>query len=159
MNIREKIKSKAIKLVIFILGISTFLFVYRVQIGDYLFRGYKNFRRSWVGMMDIEMYAGCQPKTMIDEKSDEVFSKMWTEDSKKYNFDAIDVDRYMMQRCPPCTRKEIEAILENYFKDKNFPDMDEEKTKLEGIQRTSEISEYQNKFLNREFTALKNEPR
>jgi hypothetical protein len=113
---------------------------------------------SFVKKIDIQMYAGCQIKTMIDTKNDEEFSEMWRVDSAKHGFDAKDIDRWMMEFCGPISDEEVGKGLEKYYSSVNFSDMDEEKVKRERLKREKSMNAYQRKFLRREFTALKNEP-
>ena len=80
--------------------------------------------------MAIERYAGCQIRAMIDQKTDEEFSKMWTKDAEELHFDYNDVVYFMLNNCPP---------------------NNEDKIKEE-----REISRYQHRFINQEFSVLKN---
>lgn len=129
-----------------------------------LIRSYWSFRRGGVGdpgNLTVQTFAGCQGRTMMEEVTDEQFTERWQEELSFYHFDAIDIDRYMMAHCPPGTgtREEATQFWTEYYKDKDYADMDEEKEKREQIEKSIKTSAYQQKFLNREFTVLKNEPK
>ena len=128
-------------------------------IKDSIKRTKRDFRMSDNRQIRIETYAGCQIKTMIDQESNESFSQMWEKDSKRYDFDVIDIDNWMMDRCHPISDEESRVWLANYFNSVDFPDMDEEKEERLRLERSMSMNSYQRKFLNREFSTLKDEPK
>lgn len=115
----------------------------------------------------IDAFAGCNWKSMIELSTDQGMTNIWPEESKKYHFDAIDVDRYMMKHCPPSTSEEMRLDSEKHYisyndflKEKEQPEIsrEEQEKKIERvIEKLISISSYQQKFLNREFTILKDE--
>ena len=143
-------------IIIFVISVSSWVFVHRKKISNELFRAYWDFKRYG---NNVDIFAGCQAKTMMETKTDEEFTIRWEKESKEGHFDAIDVDRHMLKYCPPSTPEKIKNGWDEYFKDKNYSDMDEEEEKQRRIEKSIKMSEYKRKFLNREFTALKDEPR
>lgn len=139
--------------------VSGWVFFNREKVIDNFSRGYRNYFGSFERQRTIESYAGCQMRTMTGDETDEDFSKIWPKYPNELNFDAIDVDRYMLKHCPPRTSEETIAFWNEYFKDKNYSDMDEEKERQVLTEKSIIMSKYKRKFLSREFTALKNEPR
>lgn len=132
------------------------------KISNEMSRAYWNFTHG--GIMDlryqsIEMLAGCQMRQNMELTTDQGMTNIWQKESGKYHFDAIDVDRHIMNHCPPSTPEEARKYWTEYYKNKDYPDMDEERETQELIEKSIKLSEYQHKFLNREFTALKDEPK
>jgi hypothetical protein len=133
--------------IIFIVGISIFFGGFFIEqywdsVSDRLMRMKRNFMMSDGRQRGIERYAGCQLQTMIDTESDQVFSDMWKKDSTMYNFDTKDVDEWMMVRCSPPSIVEFTTNKIHYSET-----------------RTRGMIQYQYKFLQRDFTVLKNEPK
>ncbi|MGW8184489.1 MAG: hypothetical protein ACWGHO_00060 [Candidatus Moraniibacteriota bacterium] len=166
MNKRIIISIIAIVIVTFAISIDILGFIHRKKISNELSWAYWNFKRYGY---DVETFAGCQLRTMMETKTDEEFSIRWEKKSKEGHFDAIDVDRHMLKYCPPATPEETRHGIEKYYKsynkylkEKGQPEIGEEKQEREiqeRVERSISISEYKRKFLNREFTALKDEPR
>jgi hypothetical protein len=65
--------------------------------------------RNDLGRMEVERFAGCQPKTMMEEVSDEDFSTQWKKSSDMYNFNYFDIKYHMESICPPESDFEIES--------------------------------------------------
>lgn len=117
----------------------------------------------------IDTFAGCNSKSMMELAIDQGMTNIWSKESSEYHFDAIDVDRYMMKHCPSSTSEEVKAESEKYYTSYNEflrgegqPEISQEEQKKEierAIQKEIVVSAYQKKFLNREFTALKDEPK
>ena len=105
---------------------------------------------------------------MVERMTDEQFSMLWEEESVREHFDAIDVDRYMMRHCPPITSEEVRIGRERYYASYNeflrensrseVSREEQEKDIERAIQKEIAVSVYQKKFLNREFSSLKDEP-
>lgn len=157
---------------IFVISAVFLMFVHREQIFNAFSRAYWDFQRGGVGdpgHLSVQTFAGCQPRTNMELISDQGMTNIWMEESIKYHFDAIDVDRYMLDYCPPSMPEEVKIYLDEYYKKireyekgKGYPSLnkeDEEKEKKTRIEKAIKVSEYQYKFLNREFTILKNEPK
>lgn len=155
---------------ILVIALGTGIHVGPAKISDELSRAYRNFTNG--GIMDlrrqsIDAFAGCNWKSMIELSTDQGMTNIWPEESKKYHFDAIDVDRYMMKHCPPSTSEEMRLDSEKHYisyndflKEKEQPEIsrEEQEKKIERvIEKLISISSYQQKFLNREFTILKDE--
>jgi hypothetical protein len=128
-------------------------------ISDRFGREYRNFTGSQQRQEAIESYAGCQARTMIDQLSDEEFSKLWEKYSKELNFDAKDVDEWMKKRCPVQTTEQIKYNQIRYqdaLRKETGTVIDNGEINSR-IERSEDISRYQLKFLNREFSALRGE--
>ena len=92
--------------------------------------------------------------------SDENFTKFWTRDSQKLNFDAKDVDKYMMTRCAPeSSDEDVEKAHRRYqksYEESSGKKIDESEM-IRSIERDKSMNRYQYKFLNREFSVFKNQ--
>lgn len=142
------------------------------KISNEMSRSYWNFTHG--GIMDlrrqsIDMFAGCNSKSMMELTVDQGMTNIWQKESEEYHFDAIDVDRYMTNHCPSRTSEEVRTESEKYYtsyneflRGKGRPEISQEEQEKEierAIQKEIVVSAYQKKFLNREFTALKDEPK
>lgn len=142
------------------------------KISDEVSRAYWNFTHG--GIMDlrrqsIDTFAGCNSKSMMEDTADQGMTNTWPKESQEYYFDVIDVDQYMMNYCPPSTPEEVRMASEKYYtsyneflREKGRPEISQEEQEKEierAIQKEAAVSAYQKKFLNREFTVLKDEPK
>ena len=90
----------------------------------------------------------------MEETSDEGFSNIWHRDTAEYNFDAKDVYEMMMDKCPPRSEGEIRKGYDEYNKETGYKYFNyDENEKL--IEKEIKMSVYRRKFINREFSALK----
>lgn len=139
-----------------------YFFLHYDKISNRLRREYRNITGSYERYVAIDDYAGCQAQAMVEESSDEEFSKAWRRDSKELNFDAKDVDDWMESRCsatPFMSDAELNEDFDTYFKSRandkftriKPEDYDGRKEKY------IKMTKYQWKFLKREFSALKDE--
>ena len=122
MKKRIIISIVAVIIVVFVTGVGFWGFPLRGKIADEFSRFYYNFTRLEIGYLSIQTFAGCQPKTMMETKTDDQFSAEWEEESKRYHFDAIDVDRHMLNYCPPTTPEETINFWNEYLKDRDYPE-------------------------------------
>lgn len=110
---------------------------------DYWKYVWRHLNRSDVGNIELEAYAGCNARAMMEEISDEDFSKAWKKDSQTYGFTYEDVKFEMEESCPIKSDERVEFLYQSQGRTV--------------IQKIKKLQDYQRKFLNREFTALKEE--
>jgi len=127
-----------------------FLIVLRYTIG-YAIRESPHER---LARFSIEGFAGCGRGAF--NLSDEEFSESWKNDTKVYEFGYEDVVDVMEKKCPIETDKQIQKKYQYLLDGKDlYPDMDETKEGLLSIESEKKMRDYQLRFLNKEFTALK----
>ena len=100
-------------------------------------------QRSEVANYFVGDYAGCNARAMMEELSNEDFSKAWKKDSQTYKFTYDDVKFEMEESCPIKSDERVEFLYQSQGRTV--------------IQKIKKLQDYQRKFLNREFTALKEE--
>ena len=120
-------------------------------------------QRSEVANYFVGDYAGCNARAMMEELSNEDFSKAWKKDSQTYKFTYDDVKFEMEESCP--IRDDLENTQSESYKKhiqwmETLDDVsrkEEEKKSSMWIKKLKKIQIYQLRFLNKEFTALKEE--
>jgi hypothetical protein len=104
-------------------------------------REFRSMMRSEAADLAVESFAGCQIRTDLHNVSDQEFGEIWKESTSLYHFDYYDVREIMEQKCPVESDPEIEKH--------------ERSSGQETIKKVKAIRDYQVRFLNRQYTALR----
>lgn len=137
--IKDNLRKNGKKIILAIIAI--FVLWQVVFNGDYWKYVWRDIKRDNVADVMVEMFAGCNVRSSIEELSDEDFSNYWREKINIYGFNYYDVKFIMEHSCPILSDAEIEAPPFVYGS-------------KELIEKSKRVRDYQIKFINREFTAL-----
>lgn len=112
-------------------------------------------KRSETGQLQVQGWAGCDVKVdpkigfYLNKMNDEEFTSLWSIQSKAYDFTYEDVKNSMFEHCPPQTLDAIDTEMGQYSSFHNAVEKEAYKIVLR------DRLQYQLKFLNRDFSALK----